>query len=708
MRRLSVAHVWWVHAAVLTPGRSLKRKLSPDRTPDEEVQDRQNTFVWSDKHAFRPHQHFTYDPCSWSRPLEEKLKAKRRLTLVERLRALEERETEARRAFEAKDKAEDSEEPIANADYFYSLQDTAALPISLQNLLERMNELRLLLTMPRHAGIALAKVERLREEYREVLLSVYNRVRVGVVGETISFDALLYSWFLLLEAAEPLLEAVTAGHDRQEDVLYAIWMMRGALDTLLIHATNHMGASVDETVLLEGWVELLDVATHPFTRHGCTLRNDGAMPVCQLNALETLSGSVYARTMQATVDRMVGDAGVSAGAELLDPQHLHALLRCMKHCHCTDEAELQRAALVTRRVLDGILAVLKGAVAPSFRHSMRLALLGNGTHRVAADASGVEVSRAPIPVVLDMCDPPNGLKEPVTAADDALLVTQACVTLLRLTTHASSDTRAKTIETADILLQLLSYTPNYDLSIGETVGFVCELLEGGALGDNASSSERHLRVLLLLSRLQLSLCDDRALLCQLLCHMCRLTPPKASTTTELQEWKRLHGLSMHKLLQTLRAEEMCQHVEPTADGPDTWEALLAFGKYNGVVPLSLWRDACHLHFSGTSPLLPACARTLLMLRTRCRSNGAAVTDAGKVLSQCTTHMDFESVCLMARLLQIALGGRVTSEELTSDASAWDEARDAADGDVALLSLLDAAQRCIAARQATQSVVTTFL
>lgn len=70
MRQRNTAHL-----NTILFSRLIHVSRSPDRTRDETIQDRQNAFSWYRKHIYRPYQHFTYDPCSWSRELEEKCKS---------------------------------------------------------------------------------------------------------------------------------------------------------------------------------------------------------------------------------------------------------------------------------------------------------------------------------------------------------------------------------------------------------------------------------------------------------------------------------------------------------------------------------------------------------------------------------------------------------------------------------------------------------
>ncbi|EKF27483.1 hypothetical protein MOQ_008792 [Trypanosoma cruzi marinkellei] len=706
MRCFSRCHAQWMHITVTVPVRMLKRKLSPDRTRDEEIQDRQNAFVWSEKHIYRPHQHFTFDPCSWSRPLEEKVKAKKQLSLVDRLRVLEEREREATCVVE---EAKDPNEYKEDVNYFYSIEEKEEPATSLQEELERLNVLHVLLTAPRHMDTSLAKVERLRQEYRDVLQCVFERLRVAVVDETMTFDALLYSWFLLLQGAQPLLEALTERRKFDENALHCVIVtVRDALDTLMLYAVKDMDTMGNEEMLLEGLVELLDVATHPFTRQGAKLRENKRQS-CHVSEEDTevLVERLILRTMTALKERMITDDGV----ELLDAQHLNALLRSMARCpDSVNESHLQRAALLTRKVVEGILATLKGVVAPSIRHSMCLSLLGKAARRLAFDKNELIRRRdMSCQLVLDACDPPSGVKEPTIAADEVSHVTCACVALLRQATRASHVTRAKVLEAIDLHLVMLSHAPNYDLGITDTVTFVCELIEGGVLDVGTGAAERHLRVVLLLSRLQFSMCNNQAVLCRLFFLFCSLAPHESLSESSLREWKRLYGIVMHQLLSSVDAVALGKNYVCASDRPGTWEELLAFGRYHGALPLSLWYDACQIYFEkATVPLSSKCARALLSLRTRCRSHiGGVSTGKDKTSSLCASPLDFDSVRLLARLLHVVLGECVAAEDLMNEAAAWDVVQSAAGNDEALSALLRGAQRCVQERQASKHVVMTF-
>ncbi|ESL07529.1 hypothetical protein TRSC58_04780 [Trypanosoma rangeli SC58] len=709
IRCLTRRRAQWAPIALTVPVRLLRRKLSPDRTRDEEIQDRQNAFVWHEKHTFRPHQHFTYDPSSWSRPLEEKMKAKRKLSLVDRLRVLEEREIEAASAIEATKEPKELKECTEDLDYFYSIQETENTAVSLQAQMERLNVLHVLLTAPRHLDTPLAKVERLRQEYRELLRRVFERARLAVVDETMTFDALLYSWFLLLQGAQPLLEALTEGQSHAGDRLHdGIVTMRDALDKPLLHAMEYINAKHNVELILEGWVELFDLVTHPFTRQGQKLRESKSEP-CHAFATvaEQLEQKVMDRTMTALAERMITDDGT----ELLDAQHMCALLRSMARSSCVmEESSLQRAALLTRKVGEGILATLKSVVAPSLRHSMRLFLLGSSAQRVAFNTDeSIRGRYMPRPVVLDPCDPPSGVKNPVIAADEVLHATCAGIALLRQTVRASPVTRLKVVDAVDVLLLMLSYAPNYDLGIRNTATFVCEMMEGGVLGVDTGAVERHLHVVLLLSRLQFSTCNNQAVLCRLLFLLCSLAPPASCPELTLREWKRLYGTVMHQLLTSVHAAALSGHYTCGPNSPGTWEELLAFGKYNGVLPLALWYDACQRYFDGTNvPLSSTCARALLSLRTRCRYPGkGGFARRTAVYSKCASPLDFDSVQLLARLLHVVLDECVAAEDLINEASAWDMAHSAAGDDRALSALLLGAQKCVLERQTSKHAVMTF-
>ncbi|AAZ11498.1 hypothetical protein, conserved [Trypanosoma brucei brucei TREU927] len=710
--------------------RLVRLKLSPDRTRNEEIQDRQNAFVWSDEHIFRPHQHFTHDPCSWSRSLEQSMKKQRKLSMVERLRSLEQRQLEEKqsasataggsskcanhmdgekaegpRFYGAVGDSEDLKEYVANEDYFYTMQqEEKPNDPPLQELVDEVQSLHVLLSSPRYEDTPLATVERLQCAYSEALRCVFDRVRNASVGKTMSCNALLFSWSLLLQGLPALLESL-AEKRTEECLVRALSTVHEALNIVLqeFNRITHSKERV-ELLPLEGWIESLDVVTHPLTNKDYTslkgnirLPESSFKPQCKLDSATV--EFVHSRAIQAAAIRMIENDQSDVETEPLDPYHLYILLRCMVRLaeKGVNDSHIHRAALLTGMVGERIFSSLERTVAPPRRYSLRHALLG----KQLRDAS------KPHAIPLDVCAPPGGVKKPPTAADDVLLLTRACTLLMNVATNVLPQTKFKVLETVDTVLKTLSYAPNYDLSTADTVIFSNMVLEELHHVDEASATDRHLRVLLLLSRLRLSMCADRSALSHLLSCLCNLLPPHSIQQDKLREWKRLRGLVMRHLLYSVRGEEVEQHYTRVLKSSETWVEHLAFGQYSGGLPLSLWLEACHIYLTAGRKLTVSCAEALITLRGRCKDGG--VLRSSNSAGVCP--LDFVSVTLLAQLLEVVSHGCCSADDLVASPVAWDKVRQTIQGaigeDENTIQLLRAGRLCVADRQATGSLVTTY-
>nr|CCC90690.1 conserved hypothetical protein [Trypanosoma congolense IL3000] len=747
MRRCSKIPSVGLICSGLVSMRLVKSKLSPDRTRNEEIQDRQNAFVWSEKHIFRPHQHFTRDPCSWSRPLEESMKKRRKLSLVERIRTLEQREMEGENAtnfgsssptdlngarggtpdehsceFGAVD-SRTLDDFVARGDYFYTTPDEepeASPP--LQELLDKLQSLHTLLSSPRYEDVSLKKLEHLQQSRSQIVLQVFNRMCAAVVGETISFDALLFSWCLLLQGSDVLLKALLE-NQTQQDLGCALSVVHKALG-IVLREIKECAPIADGGVplTLEGWIEALDIATHPLTRrsemaHRGVMDFSQCVPTKQDVTDDATVMCLLTRVMHLTVKRMVEGASISEESEPLDPHHLYLLLRCMKYRISKEAREdpyLQRVAFLTQKAAEWVLATLESAVAPSSRYLLKHALLGKELQLTRNSDSPLNDSGVTKvkPVVLDVCAPPAGVKKPPTAADDALLLTRSCALLVDVTISASPKTQLKLVGAVDAVLRMLSYTPNYDIGVADTLDLICAVMESRCLMSSDGVEARQVRMLLLLSRIRLSLCGERHSLNRLCSCMCAFSPPSPISQDLLREWKRLRGLVMHNLLHCLRAEEVHEFYTKELRAPRSWVEDLAFGMYNGRVPLPLWLDACRFFLNAEDMVTIDCAQALVALRGRCNDISSTCTSSGQHDSYGgTPPLDRDSTRLLAKLLQIATSGRISAEELMSSPNAWNSAMEAV-GDTFVacemnVEALRAARRSVAERQISNGMVTVF-
>ncbi|KAG8346069.1 hypothetical protein TRVL_03107 [Trypanosoma vivax] len=732
---------WFV--PVLEQRCNFRRKLSPDRTRDEEIQDRQNAFCWADKHLYRPHQHFTYDPCSWSRPLQEKVKQK--LSIVERLRILEEQDAEALHNHQHANGSrvgggnaahigeyDVSEDFVANGDYFYAVSDHADEPekapgntVPLQELLDKLQDLCVFLESPRHSGKPLKTLERLKAERSEALLLIFSRVSGAIVGKTITFNALVYTWSILLQNAEYLLEVLLTEVGSSGALTAAIQRAHQALSIVLREAKLYLSDDkACKSMTIQGWIELLDIITHPFTVRSEALeaKNDVKDFVRVQRTNSTAAGlsvdCVYDHTMRALTARMVECHTVKSGEEVLDPRHAYLLAQVAVRWRGAtfEESHIQRIASLVRGVSEGCLSALKSAVAPSSCHTARIALSRSTPRRTDsnAGAGGEYLSGAqPSPIPLDDCAPPNGVKEVPIAADDAAYLTQACLALLLAASSTFPATRKKLVEAYDTVALMLSFTPNYDLSVSDTVLLVCEVLDKFRGDDEFNTMERHLRILLLLSRLHFPSCSKQCSLSRLFRCMCNFSTPSMCGKDHAREWKRLRGHVMHHLLHTVRAEELQAYYNSHVQTKESWMEQLAFGAYRGSMPLSLWYSGCNALLSTAATFSPDCVRAMLILRARCKHPGSYHNVS--IYRSCTDGlpgMEFESVQLVAKIVECASEKRCTAADLISNRATWDavvhDLEEIIKGDTAALEVLRAAQGYVGARQVDGAKVITLM
>lgn len=601
--------------------RGLRPQYSPDRTHDERIQDVQNAFSWSAKHIFRPHQHFTYDPSSWSRPLEESVKKQRKLVLLERLRFVEEREAERVANRKAINEAErisigathhsaqtqqtvvatpsartsvavDVREPLTSAvaaasppedvpDYFFSLEDSApplasagpqeepkaATPltrcidesddtitstnnnttiesISLQELLDAVRELRQLLKSPRFANNASLRVrERQRKELELVLRHLFARVQHAVVGTTLTLDAFLFSWYVLIDNAEFLLTAL--GHSPAsaaevkditvvtEEVVTSVWQ---ALEQTLLPLLDENGVLAEtegQLPSLEALIEALFVLTHPFTSRAALLADSDRRTQPTQRQIEGVAKAVQhalIARMTSADSEMDGTTTTTSSSEeeaqlkeWMDTAHLSALLlaleRSLKRVGGNDSGTsalyevvaeaLPRLASSVKLNAKGVLQALRGATAErTARHQLRASLhpLGS-THSTDATATTASPSARSFasndckPVALDDTGSPSGVQPaPPTDADEIRQLMQAAVCLVwaaasvlaPLTSPSSSSIGSLSSSSArvailqhqvesavDAVLVACSYAPNYDLHQRTLVQLACALIETG-------------------------------------------------------------------------------------------------------------------------------------------------------------------------------------------------------------------------------------
>lgn len=678
---------------------SVSRKFSPDRTYNEEVEDSQNSFRWAARHTFRPHQHYTYDPSSWSRKLDEITKKAKRLTFVERLEALRQRDAERGKSCATRTEEETVDDTFTTTeasddtpDYFYTAEETESCKVDknshtcvpLQEMLDEMQRLRRILKMSRFTGNAsLTLRERQTRQYEELLVAVLMRLDQAIVSEHLTQDAVVYTFFLLMERVADTLQALThipLQRDSPSPLCEAaaIQWFFNTLDRMLLLPLCRGEFAVDE-LGLEALTEVMYLVAHPFTRQ-CTL---SLVDEQRSSTLQEICVRVAGHVQAALLGRLA-DASehTPRQAERVLPLHLCALAAGLRWI--SDITDVTSAALccanALRWDLQYLLGLLRGVTAPTARHAVRATLLASSFPRGSP-------SGAPKPVSLDATNAPSGLQVPLTEADDVYYCLRACTDLLhvgiRVPSHRTLDTLI------DDLMAVMSHSPNYDLNATLVVQFSLKLIECGVVqywSEMAASDDRKrsLQWVLLLSRLTLVSVGESEVLAQLLLSLCAIPLPAYTDARTLNEWRRLRGLTMQRLLERLRVEDL---VRATTSGL-TWEECLAHQNFEGLVPMRLWYDACAHRLTGSEVadvVSAGTAAALIQLRGRlCVEKRASRR----------VPVDGLSWGYVASCVEVLSAGRVLKTALLQDVKEWDEASTYIRGsDEALQLLADCKEHC---------------
>ncbi|CAG9572046.1 conserved hypothetical protein [Leishmania major strain Friedlin] len=636
-------------AALRCGARCIHRHHSPDRSYSQEIQDRQNAFRWSAHHVFRPHQHFTYDPTSWSRPLEEKVKKSRTLSLVERVKTTAEHVAERAGYIATLDdvtdcrisKAQKLAEPASEIDvpdYFFAARDASTrlqpatvsvnsstsssgwTAVSLQELIEEVQRLQSLLHSPRYTGNAsLQRRARQDADFHTTLWQLYERLRDARVGETVTLDACVFGWFLLTRNLEPLIEAVARAHPQEankdssesSDEAAAIRDVFAALRTVVLQPMAEgrclFKAATSGELSLEALIEILSIATLPFVRR-CA-EDDVLESQTLVRYAECISAAARQRALDVAADP---DAAEHAAAqEWLDPPHLAAWATSLKRLQAHEvpilgtvsglEVQVEHAADYVTQLLETITGVTPGGHV--------IASLSRPQPRTQKAASQMRQDAAPKPVCLDATAAPHGVQNPPTESGDAVNILVAATAVLHLS-HRTPGTSVAREEGARRIvracLRMLTHTPNYDLCPDDVVAWASEVLDAehlmhmddlycaahGGGGTAGGSGTAALRFLLLLSRLSYGSVVHRGALGRMVLCLCRWPEPAHTSSKESSEWRRLRGVVMRGALCVLQVPDLeAGAAQQASEETTTWLEALAFGEYGGVVPMTLWRDA---------------------------------------------------------------------------------------------------------------------
>ncbi|AIN96889.1 hypothetical protein LPMP_160130 [Leishmania panamensis] len=722
----------------------IHRHHSADRSYSQEIQDRQNAFRWSAHHVFRPHQHFTYDPTSWSRVLGEKVKRPRTLSLLERVKMTAEHVAERAGNAAALDEViqgrkleaqplEESASAMGVPGFLFAATGTLTSShaaadsasssavsnewsaVSLQELVGEVQRLQCLLQSPRYAGNAsLRQRARLDADFCATLLQLYERLRDAQLDTTVTPDACAFGWFLLTHNLEPLLRTVASarqqkltsdlseGSDEAAAVRDVFVSLRAVVLQPMVEGRRFFTAATSGELSLEALIELLSIATAPFVRR-CAERfsEDGVLASKTfLHYVACISAAARQRAHSVTADPdAVEDSAVQ---EWLDPPHLAAWATSLRRLQAHEvpilstlsdlELQVEHAAEYVTQLLKTITDLTPGGRVT--------ASLSRPRPTPQESSSQVQRNVPPKPICLDATAAPHGVQIPPTESGDAGYILVAATAALHLA-HTAAATNMVRKESARRIvyasLRMLTHTPNYDLCPDEVIAWACEVLDAEHLmrvddlrrtvpGDGGSG-KAGLRFLLLLSRLSYGSVVHRTALGRMALRLCRWPEPAYACGEEILEWRRLRGVVMRGVLCVLQVPDLeAAAAQLGSEETVTWLETLAFGEYNGVIPMALWRDAAlslfpqlryHLEGSTAAPFpspresssasccRPREAKALCSLCSRY----VAREETG-ILAPTNLHSIFTARCI-AECLAAVLSNPTLPDTLLRSADAWD-------------------------------------
>lgn len=730
--------------------RCIRQQKSPDRSFSEEIQDRQNRFEWARHHVFRPHQHFSYDPTSWSRPLAEAVKKERTLSLVERVKMEEERC--AGRAIERPDEVEANfgrstaapsstraadDDDNAEPSYFFTIGDgqptssaaraPAAAPwalVALQEMMDEVHRLGTLLHSQRYTGgTSLRQRERTARELGVLLVQVYERLCTASLGETMSVEAVIYSWYMLLQYSDNFLMAVAdrcrcrsetaakenAGSAEAEAIHEIFTSMRASLFRPmeaggLIHA-----AVAEDQLSTEALIEVISLVYHHFptkyTKMTGTplMRSETVVEVYIPAALRSLAARMAAE------ETAEAPASPAVPREWVDPAHVALLVSAMERCssRLNGAAPVPLLCTLVGHTAGYLLHLLHSVTSPSTKGQMQEMLRRRGSCVVDNGAAtpsetvGVATPSQVQPVRLDSTAAPRGIQAAPTEPNDTADIISAATALLRLSRNAAREEEEAVSRCIGTCLTMLSHAPNYDLPVANVVEFACELLDTGRVAEwghspaatppplspltaeNTAAETRHpsslwsLRFLLILSRLDMAMAARPAPVANLVLRLVRLPQPEFAVRKFGSEWRRLVGVVMQKSLQCLRASDLCSAEDDTTP----WEEAMAFGEFGGLLPIQLWRSACEARLPALAEYrdtgaagakAPPCSKETAAALLRLAGRYVGRRMANGVPSR-TPEITMVTTRYLAYCLAVLMEDEMMVPLLLHDADAWDAA-----------------------------------
>lgn len=549
----------------------------------------------------------------------------------------------------------------------------------------------------------------MKEELTELLCKLYAAVQVAALSSTmplgaynastsLTFSSCVCVWGLLLENIEYLLprlvqqskeknnmmewmnlEAEASG-ETDEDVIREVFHL---LEVSVLLPMTHNHAKDIPLSTAESYIELLGIATHPFTVK-CARYSSSSTPssVGDVTLAVLLESCALIRSR---IDAFTAPAS-HRGEEALRITMLYNWVRSVRRTvSIAREPDGRIAAhvlplccLVVKRAARDIGHLHLMSLPSSCRSSdgtlaLRTALrcrrpfTSSGPSAAETVAQKKPSTEKVSAVLLAESSASAGIAKPLTEEDDVPLLIRSAVEVLRVFADlgalegrqdAAADLLPCTHHFVDAVcsvLDALSTAPNYDLDAPSLIELMCSILEKpfflALLSSSASSPargnrdpvwDRVISILLLLSRVHVELLLSAPDLCRLCLAIADMTVSVEDAKEQHillpaagyeVEFRRLKGVTVQRLLSVLTPKDwMTYEAGDGSAGKKRLPMEVRLYQSGARMPVNLWEETCRARGLGSRrsghrslSCEPSLCVALIELRSRCGREVAPVT-----------------------------------------------------------------------------------
>lgn len=644
--------------------RSYRKHLSPDRTFNETIADRQARFRYEERHVTRPHHRFTYDPTTWNTRLTRLAQKKSgSLRIVERLQNLQGQALERDANLGAISRTSSSSlSPLASS--IPSADDSESY--SLRELVERLPSLRSRMRCPRHArGRLSVASDRARQEYTDALLAVVDLLEANLrrssdlehqdqlaeVSGTastrlLSFEAVTYMWSEVLRG----LDAVVASSTDGDATLHRL---RKLIDETFLCLTAGERDAATLTVrrdnAVEQAVEEAFIHMHPLLTTTTSSQPDASTTYRMVDAC-------ISRAVAGLRERI---AARSESVLVISAEHLALLLRSVRWSSQQQGVDVTAASISFSAALQTLHITLKDLVriaesgcSATGEARSALSFRPGRCTTVTPTESGVSVA---------LPEPPLSDMEVLSAFECSIYALETHriqnTSPFSRSAHLAESHLSLVARACYSLLDMLHYVPNYDLSVDRCARWLFRVCEADVLqrvdkagkvcapppctepGKQASDLNLLLErsmcvrdVFLLLSRLSLEsssigVLNELLIVCarvnlNALCHqvldaIADIADPEKQHLLHdtLKDAKRLRGLVLQHILTRAPLSDLLLFEGEEQHANLLWFLVVA----DAPLRVQPWQDLAYAFLRRADGSVRSAAAAMLLLRSQCRA-----------------------------------------------------------------------------------------